>query len=124
MTNVQQAADLVQAFAAAYNAGRVEGLLDLHEPNALAVDKDGGEHRGHEALRRNLERLLTLGGTMTSVNRFTLVQGDVALLSAEWKVDSKDANGAPLIVSGRSAEVARRQADGRWLYIIDHPFGA
>ena len=124
MTNVQQAADLVQAFAAAYNAGRVEGLLDLHEPNALAVDKDGGEHRGQEALGRNLERLLALGGTMTSVNRFTLVQGDVALLSAEWKVDSKDANGAPLIVSGRSAEVARRQADGRWLYIIDHPFGA
>jgi hypothetical protein len=27
-------------------------------------------------------------------------------------------------MEGESAEVARRQPDGRWLYVVDHPMGA
>ena len=124
MMDLHQPGDLIPAFAAAYQTGRVEGLLELFEPDAMAVGKDGAEHRGHDAIARELAGLVALGGAMTSINRYTIVQGEIALLSADWKVESQDANGAPLVVSGRSAEVARRQADGRWLYIVDHPFGA
>ena len=124
MTDVHQPGDLIPALAAAYQTGRVESLLELYEPGAVLVDKDGAEHRGSDAIARELAGLVALGGTMMSANRYTLVHGEHALLSAEWRVESQDANGAPLVVSGRSAEVARRQADGRWLYVVDHPFGA
>ena len=86
-------------------------------------DKAGAEHRGRDAIARELAGLVALGGTMTSTNRYTIVHGDIALLSAEWRVESQDANGAPMVTSGRDTELARRQADGRWLYVVDHPFG-
>ena len=124
MTKVQQAADIIPAFAAAFHERKVESLLKLYEPDAVVIDKDGAEHRGHEAIARELAGLVALGGKMTSTNRYTLVQGDLALLSAAWSVEGKGADGAALTVSGRSSEVARRQSDGSWLYVLDHPFGA
>lgn len=124
MADVTRPADINPAFAAAYNVGRVEGFVALYEPGAVVVDRHGAEHRGHEAIAHDLAGLLSLGGTMTSTNRYALVQGDLALLSADWSIETEDGRGAPLVVSGRSAEIARRQPDGRWLYIVDHPFGA
>jgi len=32
-------------------------------------------------------------------------------------------DGRPITVQGTSADVLRKQADGRWLLVIDHPFG-
>ena len=124
MTDLKTPGDLIPALAAAYNEGRIESVLKLYEPDAVMVDKDGAEHRGRAALAEQFEGLLALKGTMTGKIRYELVHGDIALLSNEWRIQTKDEKGAPLVVSGRSAEVARRQADGRWLYIIDHPFGA
>ena len=124
MTDLQKPGDLIPALAAAYNEGRIESLLKLYDPDAVVVDKDGAEHRGREAVAQQLEVLLALKGTMTGKIRYELVYGDFALLSNEWRVQTKDDKGAPLVVSGRSAEVARRQADGRWLYVVDHPTGA
>lgn len=124
MADVMRPADINQAFAAAYNARRVEGFLALYEPGSVVVDRHGAEHRGHDAIARDLAGLLSVGGTMASANRYALVHGDLALLNADWSIETRDADGAPLVVSGRSAEVARRQADGRWLYAVDHPSGA
>ncbi len=58
---------------------------------------------------------------MTSLNNFCVIHGDVALLRADWKLVASDGN---VIVSGSSAEVVRKQPDGRWLYVIDHAAGA
>jgi ketosteroid isomerase-like protein len=125
---ILQPADINPAFAVAYNAGRVDAFLALYEPDAVLVGRHGAEHRGQAAIARDLAGLLALGGTMTSANRYALVhaspRGDVALLSADWRIETRGPDGAPLVVAGRSAEVARRQPDGRWLYIADHPFGA
>ena len=123
MTHVQQPGELIPALAAAYQTGQVENMVKLYEPDAVVIDKEGAEHRGHDAITRQFAELLALRGTMTSNNRYTIVHGENALLSAEWKIEYKDANGAPQVVSGRSAEVAHRQTDGRWLYTVDHPAG-
>lgn len=124
MAHVIRPADINAAFAAAYNAERPEGFLGLYEPDATIVDRHAAEHRGHEAILRELGGLASLGGTMTSTNRYALVSGEMALLSADWTIETRNPAGAPLTISGRSAEVARRQPDGRWLYVLDHPFGA
>jgi ketosteroid isomerase-like protein len=54
---------------------------------------------------------------MTTV--YCVEQGDLALLRNDY---SLDLGGMP--ITGCTAEVARRQADGSWLYVIDNPFGA
>ena len=54
---------------------------------------------------------------MVSRNRFCLPHGDIALLRADWAVLGE---GDAVMAQGSTAEVVRRQADGRWLYLIDH----
>ncbi|NMO17595.1 DUF4440 domain-containing protein [Pyxidicoccus fallax] len=124
MPDVRQPADMNAAFAAAYNTGRIEELLALYEPEALLVGQGDTLRRGLEAIRAELEGLLALGGRMESTNIYALTVGDLSMLSARFRLEGRSADGAPFTVEGQTAEVVRRQRDGRWLYVIDHPTGA
>jgi ketosteroid isomerase-like protein len=108
--------DMNKTFAQARNVGDVEGLLSLFEPEAVIQE---AERRcaGAGELRAHLEWLVALGGEMASENNFAVVAGELALLRADYAIyqDGKT------MVTGSSAEVVRRQPDGRWLYVIDYP---
>ena len=99
------------------NAGDVEGFVALYEPNACGMNDDGSVITGHDAVREVASGLMSLGGHMKLTTRFVVEMDDIALLSNEWHFVSDDVK-----MSGITAEVARRQADGRWLYIIDNPY--
>ncbi len=49
--------------------------------------------------------------------------GDIALITAKWELTGTGADGKPVQLAGQSFEVARRQADGSWRYLIDSPWG-
>jgi ketosteroid isomerase-like protein len=57
---------------------------------------------------------------MVSMNNFCVVHHDLALLRADFTL--RDGN--KVIASGSTAELVRKQADGSWLYVIDHAAGA
>jgi uncharacterized protein (TIGR02246 family) len=109
------------AFAEGYNARDVDALLELYEPTATVVNRDGSLAIGSDQVREHLAALVAVGGRMTSTNRYAVVHEDLALVGAEWEIDLGDGS-AP--VRGRTSEVLRRQPDGRWRYAIDHPSAA
>lgn len=110
-----------QAFADGYNSGDVRQLLKLYEPGAILAPLPSQRAQGLAEIERSLRELLLLGGTMQSVNKYCIQCGNVALLQAQWTITTyKD--GAPFVVSSRTAEVVRQQVDGSWLYAIDHAF--
>ncbi|MEQ8232259.1 MAG: SgcJ/EcaC family oxidoreductase [Gammaproteobacteria bacterium] len=118
-------ADRIYAdFARCFNAGDVEGLLDLYEPDAVFVTGPGEHVSGREAIREALQGFLDTGGRIAFKTRHAVQQGDIALLSNEYTLEGTDADGKPFTLTGKTSEVLRRQPDGRWLYIIDHPTGA
>jgi ketosteroid isomerase-like protein len=108
------------AFAAGYNRRDVDGLASLYEWDAAVTNPDGSIAAGADAIRLHLEHLVELGGSMTSRNRYAIPNGDLALVGADWEVVFTDGREP---VSGRSAEVVRRQPDGTWRYVLDHPMG-
>ncbi|MCT7373790.1 YybH family protein [Chelativorans salis] len=113
--------DMNPTFARAFNSRDIENLMALYEQRAqLRADETGRTHTGHAAIRAELTALLQAPGTMTSRNNFCLVFEDIALLRADWMLE----HGGQTIASGSSAEIVRRQDDGRWLYIVDHAMGA
>ncbi len=116
--------DMNSAFAEAFNSGDIEKLLSLYEPTAVLVPKPGQVVEGVEAIRASLQELLALKGTMRSENQYALVHGDIALLRAKVRLIGIRPDGAPLEINNHTAEVVRRQPDGSWLYILDHPYGA
>lgn len=102
--------DLARFFVERGNAGDVEGLVRLYEPDAVLACPDGSLAVGSEAIRRFYAELLARRPTLEpGEQRPALRNGGLALTS------SRLSNGAV------TAEVARRQADGTWLWAIDQP---
>ncbi len=116
--------DMNSAFAEAFNSGDVENLVALYEPGAVLVPVPGRVVEGAVAIRAALQELLALRGHMRSENQYALVHGDIALLRAKVHLVWTGPDGNRLEINNHTAEVVRRQPDGSWLYIIDHPYGA
>jgi hypothetical protein len=102
--------ELGRLFLQRANAGDTDGLAALYEPDAVLAFPAGATTVGRDAIRRVYADLLA------DRPRFepgrpspTLLRDDLALTSTVL------ADGAV------TAEVARRQPDGTWLWAIDHP---
>lgn len=121
---VYQPQDMNSAFAEAFNSGSIEDLVSLYEPGAVLVPRPGQVAEGVEAIRAALLELLSLKGFMRSDNQYALVHGDIALLRAKVSLVGTRPDGGRLEINNHTAEVVRRQPDGSWLYILDHPYGA
>lgn len=110
--------DVHRAVEDAFNAGDVDGLLALYEPDARLVRDDGTVAAGLDEIRAVWADLIALGGRVRLVTRYAVESADIALLSNEWTLEL---DGNP-VASGTTAEIARRQGDGSWRYVIDNPF--
>ncbi|MFI6318984.1 YybH family protein [Nonomuraea sp. NPDC050556] len=103
--------ELNDRYTALFNAGDLDGLTALYEPGAAF----SGAH-GEEAIRARLGELLARTPVFeTEVRRITEA-GDLALLVTGWRFTAGGETG-----TGTSVEVARRQGDGSWRYVIDEP---
>jgi uncharacterized protein (TIGR02246 family) len=112
------------AFRACFKAGDLEGILALYEDHAALVQGDGKTTTGKAAVRDMMAGFLALGGDFELTTRYAVRMGELALLSNRWTLRGTGRDGQTLDMSGQTTEVVRRQADGRWLYVIDHPWGA
>lgn len=106
----RQPEDLARLFVQRANAGDVEGMVALYEPGAVLAFPPGTVSTGTEAIRTAYEGLVAGGPTLApGEQQPTLRNGDLALTSTR------------LASGGATAEVARRQPDGTWRWIIDNP---
>lgn len=115
--------EINRLFTQAFNAGDLEGLVALYEPGASLVPQPGQPVTGAEALREALRGFLALKPTLEMAVRKRVQSGDLALLCADWRLTGTGPDGQPIQMAGTSVEVARRQPDGTWLYVIDDPYG-
>ena len=100
--------DLEKFFVARANAGDVEGLVALYEPNATAAYADGKVAIGLQQIREFFVKFLADRPQLDkSVQADALCSGDIALTSSQLS------NG------DITAEVAKRQPDGSWLWVVD-----
>lgn len=116
-------AELHTLFEAAINDKDADALLALYEPDGVAIHLDGTSRTGRPALRTMIDELLATIEHIEGETRKVLVAGDVALLSASWRARLTTADGDGQ-ASGTTAEVARRQPDGAWRWVIDDPLFA
>lgn len=89
-------------------AGDVDGMVALYEPDAVLDCGDGRVIHGREAIRTFFIEVVAAGRKFEVGNqRPALISGDLALTSTSMPDGSV------------TAEVARRQKDGTWLWVID-----
>jgi len=82
--------------------------MALYEPDAVLAAASGEHAAGADAIRRELRRLLDGRPALAGESQPALRFGDLALTSTRFD-------------GGATAEVARRQPDGSWLWVIDQP---
>lgn len=100
--------DLEKYFVERANAGDIEGLVALYESNAIVAYGDGEVAIGLNEIRDIFVKFLGNRPQLDpSVQAAALCSGDLALTS------SRLSNG------DITAEVARRQPDGSWLWVVD-----
>jgi enoyl-CoA hydratase len=112
---------LGRLFAERANAGDLEGMLALYEDSATFVGPDGGSASGSQAIRGRLQGLLAMKHQITPTGSRVVMAGDLALMSNRWRMTVGVGDGDLTELDGASTEVARRQPDGGWLYVIDNP---
>jgi uncharacterized protein (TIGR02246 family) len=117
-------AEVHELFAKYFSAGELEPLMSLYEPNATLLPLGQHAVSGLEEIRVAMTGFLESAPAMELTVKKTVQSGDIALVMSDWILSGSDADGRPFARTGRTSDVVRRQADGRWLLVIDVPHGA
>ena len=81
-------------------------------------------HTSPMQMARKASVMPRLKPTLTSETQELVEAGDVALYISRWSLRGTDPAGKPVTMAGESADILRRQEDGRWLIALDNPWGA
>lgn len=115
--------DVITRLVTAVNACDLESAVALFEPGASFVIKPGLVVNGTRGIRQALEGFMALKPTLTIDSQQVVQAGDVAQYCARWNLRGIDPLGTAVQLGGRSSSILRRQADGRWLFLVDNPWG-
>jgi uncharacterized protein (TIGR02246 family) len=96
--------------------GDLDSVLSVYDPEAVFLNRSGEVKKGVEGLRRELAPFAAVKATFDFNIKQVIQSGDIALMHTEWKVS------APEPMSVYAIEVARRQPDGTWRWLIGDPF--
>lgn len=102
--------DLARLLVQRINAGDLEGVVALYEPEAVLALPGERIAAGRDAIRRFYADLLAGKPRFEPGDQLPALRlGELALTSTR------------LVGGGATAEIARRQRDGSWLGAIDRP---
>lgn len=96
--------------------GDIDSLLSVYDSEAVILNQSGEVKKGKEGLREQLAPLAIEKANFDFSIKQVIQSGDIALMHTEWKVSS------PQQLSVYAIEVARRQPDGTWRWLIGDPF--
>ena len=109
---------------AAINAGDIETALSLYEAGATFVAEPGKPVTGTAGIREVLSGFLAMKPQMTIEVPIVVESGDTASMHSHWTSKGTCPDGSPVDMGMQGAEIVRKQAGGRWTFIIDNPFNA
>ena len=115
-----RAEDAHSTLAAAYNTGDLATVLSMYDVNGIIVAEPGRPVSGKEKFEAAVKGILSIKGKMEIKTVYCFQAGDIAVGRSEWNITDGD----EVKVSAKGIEVMKQQADGTWIIVIDHAFGA
>jgi len=116
--------ELHQRIAAAVSNGDLAAYLALYEPGAALATQGGGVAIGTDAISAEIAPFLAVRGTLTVTTARVVASAEIALLRSRGAFSGVAPDGSRVEVPEHDAqEVARRQPDGTWLFVVNDPWG-
>lgn len=110
---------IVNAMTSAFAKGDIDAVMSTYAPEAVVVGEPGSPVAGEAALRTMFASYVEAGVSFTYGAHEVVIAGDTALHLMKWTAPQPDGEQA----SALSVAVLRRQPEGAWKMVIDHPFG-
>ena len=112
-----------QLFAKALEAGDLEAIVALYEPQAVVPGQSGQPPAvGPDQIREAMRPFIELKPTNVVLAATVVAELDgVAILYDDWRGTGHAPDGSETPLEGKAIEVVRRQADGSWKFIFDDP---
>jgi uncharacterized protein (TIGR02246 family) len=110
-------------FSQLFEAGDLDGLISLYEPDAVMLPEPGKPVSGTFGIREALQYFLSMNGKLDLRVQRVIEAGDIALIFSSWTLNGIGADGATIALQGQTSDVVRLQDDGTWLFVIDNPYG-
>lgn len=121
MSIAKRPRDIADCVAGFLQAGDLDGVTSMFHPDCqIFFPADQPPKQGLIGVREVFKDFITLKPTLISMVTSEVINGDTALLQANWKFIAEDGN---LIAEGSSTEVAKKLENGGWGYFIDCPSG-
>lgn len=111
----RSAAALEELFEDAFTARDADAVAALFEDDAVLVAPNGDLLRGRRAIAGLAEELWTAEMAYLSEVTQVLEAGDIAVVGVRWSISDRD---RAVDDSGEGVDVARRQPDGTWRYVV------
>jgi ketosteroid isomerase-like protein len=109
----EQICELFQQYMAASD---LESLLSIYDPEVTFLNQSRESRHGRDELRQELAPLAAAKTRFDFTIKQIIQSGDIALMHTEWTVSG------PRPMHSYAIEVARRQPDGSWCWLIGDPF--
>jgi uncharacterized protein (TIGR02246 family) len=113
--------DWPRQFVEHFNAGDLDAVMPLYEPEARFVTRSGETLVGRDAIRKVLGGLIEANTQFQSRVVKTAIVGDIAQLYTDFEGTRVDDGGKTIPVRNKAIEVLRRQPDGSWKLIMGDP---
>jgi ketosteroid isomerase-like protein len=107
----------------AFHEGDIAGILKTYEPGAVVMAEPGTPVTGKAALEAMFAGFIAARARFTFLGHEVIQAGDVAVHFTPWRMTGTGPDGSPISGGGLSVAVLRRQPDGKWLMVIDDPYG-
>ncbi len=113
--------EIAECVAIFLKNGDLEGVVSMFHPDCqIFFPIDAPPKQGLEGAREAFKDFIAMKPILTSTVNTEIINGDTALLQADWKLLTEDGQ---LIADGSSTEVAKKLENGGWGYFIDCPNG-
>jgi ketosteroid isomerase-like protein len=108
--------DLCRLFRQYMSAGNLDAVLSVYDSDVVFLNRERLPRRGRDELRQELAPFAASRTTFDFTTKEIIQADGVALMHTQWRISG------PEPLSTYAIEVARRQPDGTWRWLIGDPF--
>ncbi len=108
--------DICRLFQQAMAEGDVDAVLRVYDPEAVFANQEGEVTKDGQDLRAVLAPLAAMKARFDYQIKQVVQTDGIALMHTQWDVSG------PQPMNTYAIEVARRQPDGTWRWLIGDPF--
>ena len=96
--------------------GDLESLIGIYDPEAVFLSESGEMKKGRDEIKEQLAPMAAAKAIFDFDIKQVIRSREIALMHTKWNVTARETRSVYAI------EVARRQPDGRWCWLIGDPF--